>query len=292
MLLKELFSKRLFIGALVLFIFCVVGSLLYMQHVKRQDTANLAETQQRIKQWDEKQNPATAEVSEGDTSPGRHFHADGISHEEPHVGLMPKTLAQLPIASSGERVLTKEQEAEIREFWADLRLEPPPKGYGYRWDENGKASLFEYNVPRYEIKWTTEEVTGQDYYKLTHEEWARHRVLRHIISQNPLRLTLEHEKMLREGKPFPTVDYATGVVELAKEWLSELERKASGPVPNVSSAVTWTRQPTQRELQEIARKEVELLNALEKPGRPSPGPWDEDLIAEVVKELEAEVQRR
>ncbi len=292
---KELFSNRLFIGALVLFIFCVVGSLLYMQHVKRQDTANLAETQQRVKQWDEKQNPTTAEVNEGDTSPGGHFHADGTSHEGPHVDALmpPKTLAQLPIASSGERVLTKGQKAEIRKFWADLRLEPPPKGYGYRWDENGKASLFEYNVPRYETKWTTEEVPGQDYYKLTNEEWARHRVLQHIISQNPLRLTPEQTKMVTlEGKPFPTVDYATGVVELAKEWLSELERKASGPVPNVSSAVTWTRQPTQRELQEIARKEVELLNALEKPGRPSPGPWDEDLIAEVVKELEAEIQRR
>ena len=147
-------------------------------------------------------------------------------------------------------------------------------------------------MPRYETKWSTEEVPGQDYYKLTDEEWARHRVLRHIISQTPLRLTPEHEKMLREGKPFPKMDYTPGVVELAKEWLSELDRKASGPVPNVSSSVTWTRQPTERKLQEIARKEYELLNSLEKQRRPSPGPWDEDLIAEVVEDLEAEIQRR
>ena len=291
-MLKDVFSNRLFIGALAFFVLCVVGSLLYMQHVERQGAEELAEAQDRVQQWNERQTPQpTREVTKAETPQG-HVHEDGTLHAEPHVALMPKTLAQLPIASSGERVLTKEQKAEIRKFWADLGLEPPPKGYGYSWDKNGKVSLFQYNVPRYETGWSTEEVPGQDYYKLTDEEWARHRVLRHIISQTPLRLTPEHEKMLREGKPFPKVDYAPGVVELAKEWLSELDRTASGPVPNISSAVTWTRQPTKRELQEIGRKEAELLNSLEKPRRPSPGPWDEDLIAEVVKDLEAEIQRR
>lgn len=291
-MLTNIFKNRLFMGALAFFILCVGGSLLYMRHVEQQSARELTEAQERVKQWNEKQNSTTAAVIVRDTSQDRDFHADGTFHAEPHVDA-PKTLAQLPIASPAERVLTKEQEAEIRKYWADLGLEPPPKGYGYSWDENGKVSLFQYDVPRYKTKWSTEEAPGQDYYKLTDEEWARHRVLRHIISQTPLQLTPEQTKMVTlEGKPFPKVDYTPGVVELAKEWLSELDRKASGPVPTVSSAVTWTRQPTKRELQEIARKESELLNSLEKPRRPSSGPWDENLIAEVVKDLEAEIQGR
>ena len=83
-MLKDLFSNRLFIGALAIFIFCVGGSLLYMQHVQRVDAEKLAETQARVRQWNEKQNPTTAEVPEGETSQGGHVHADGTFHAEPH----------------------------------------------------------------------------------------------------------------------------------------------------------------------------------------------------------------
>ena len=41
-MLKDLFSNRLFIGALAFFVFCVVGSLLYMKHVERQGAKELA----------------------------------------------------------------------------------------------------------------------------------------------------------------------------------------------------------------------------------------------------------
>ena len=289
---KDLFSNRLFIGALAFFVLIVGGGLLYLQHVKRQTAEELVRTQERIQALTEKQSP-TAEAPVGDTAQGGHFHEDGTFHTGPHVNASPpKTLAQLPVVSPGERTLTKEQKAERLKFWAELGLEPPPFGHGYEWDENGNATLFEYNVPRFETKWSKKETPGQDYYKLTDEEWARQRVLRHIISQTPLRLTQEHEKMLREGKPFPTVNYAPGVVELAKEWKAELDRKASGPTPRVSTAITWAREPTEKELEKIARQEYELLKSMEKPRRPSPGPWDEDLIAVTVKELEAAVQRR
>lgn len=200
--------------------------------------------------------------------------------------------AQRPIGASVERILTKEQIAEVQKFWKDLGLKPPPKGYGYEWDENGEVTLFQFNVPRFEVKWSKKEVPGGDYYKLTDEEWARHRVLRHIISQSHLILDQELIKMVVEGKPLPKVEYAPGVVELAREWLTELERKASGPLPTVSTSVTWTRRPTEREEQEIERKENELLNSLEKPPRPHSGPWDENYIAEVVNNLKAEIQRR
>ena len=54
-MLKDLFSNHLLIGALALFIFCVGGSLLYMQHVKQVSEKELAMTQERVKQWNERQ---------------------------------------------------------------------------------------------------------------------------------------------------------------------------------------------------------------------------------------------
>ena len=80
---KALFRNRLFIGALAFFVLCVGGSLLYMQHVRHQDAEKLAETQARVEQWNERQNPTT-QVKAGDTSQGGHFHADGTWHEVPH----------------------------------------------------------------------------------------------------------------------------------------------------------------------------------------------------------------
>ena len=81
-MLKDLFRNRLFIGALAIFIFCVGGSLLYMQHVTQQGEKELAETQDRVAQWNERQNPTT-EVSQAETPQG-HFHEDGTWHGEPH----------------------------------------------------------------------------------------------------------------------------------------------------------------------------------------------------------------
>ena len=68
---KDLFSNRLFIGALAFFIFCVVGSLLYMQHETQKGEKDLAETQARLKQFTERQNaePTTA-VADGADSAG------------------------------------------------------------------------------------------------------------------------------------------------------------------------------------------------------------------------------
>ena len=82
-MLKDLFSNRLFIGALAIFIFCVGGSLLYMQHETQKGEKELAETQTHVEQWNEKQKQSTAEVPEGDTSQGGHWHGDEW-HGEPH----------------------------------------------------------------------------------------------------------------------------------------------------------------------------------------------------------------
>ena len=62
-MLKDLFQNRLFIGALAFFVFCVGGSLLYMQHVERQTARESAAHEAHIKALTEKEQPKpTAEV--------------------------------------------------------------------------------------------------------------------------------------------------------------------------------------------------------------------------------------
>ncbi|MDE0483762.1 MAG: hypothetical protein OXI67_14365 [Candidatus Poribacteria bacterium] len=270
------------IAALIIVLIAAGGFIYYQWSGVQQFKEELAQDEIQL----EEQHKGVAENDLPPAKPGFKWVPDGDHWHE-----MPLS-AQRPINASVERTLTKEQIAEVQKFWKDLGLKPPPKGYGYEWDENGKATLFQFNVPRFEVKWSTKEVPGEDYYKLTDEEWARHRVLIHIINQTHLILDQELLTLVREGKPLPPVEYAPGVVELAKEWLAELERKASGPVPTVSTSVTWTRQPTEKEEQEIERKEYELLNSLEKPPRPHSGSMDENYIAEIVSNLEAEIQRR
>ena len=83
---KDLFSNRLFIGALAFFVLSVGGGLLYMWHVQRQGAEELADTQERVRRWNERQNqqPTTeAPVVEKPPQDG-HFHADGTWHESPH----------------------------------------------------------------------------------------------------------------------------------------------------------------------------------------------------------------
>ena len=82
-MLKDLFSNRLFIGALAFFILCVVGGTLYISHVEKQGVEELATDEDPVKQVTEKQQP-TAEAPVGDTSKGGHFHEDGTWHAEPH----------------------------------------------------------------------------------------------------------------------------------------------------------------------------------------------------------------
>ena len=76
-MLKELFSNRLFIGALAFFILCVVGGSLYISHVEKQDVEELATDEAPVKQ-------PTAESPVGEQTPQGHFHEDGTWHGESH----------------------------------------------------------------------------------------------------------------------------------------------------------------------------------------------------------------
>ena len=99
-MLKELFSNRLFMGALAFFILSVVGGMLYISHVEKQGLEELATDEDRVKQVTEKQQQQpTGKAPVGDTSQGGHFHEDGTWHGEPHEAqITPPDTAEVPTA--------------------------------------------------------------------------------------------------------------------------------------------------------------------------------------------------
>ena len=141
-MLKELFSNRLFIGALAFFVLCVGGSLLYMHYDMQKGAAELAKDPEHIKQLTEKKDQApssTAEVPMSDTSQGGHFHADGTFHAQPHEtgahAANPDSSADpfantIPIYDSAtmRRLEIEKRNAFYKERFG---LGPPPEGYGY-----------------------------------------------------------------------------------------------------------------------------------------------------------------
>lgn len=83
-MLADILKNRLFIGALAFFVLCVVGSLLYMQAAEKQTAEDMAAHEKRIKELTSEQKPTPAEVPEGDTSQGGHWHGDKW-HATPHA---------------------------------------------------------------------------------------------------------------------------------------------------------------------------------------------------------------
>ena len=85
-MLKDLFSNRLFIGALAFFVLCVGGSLLYMQHVEQPSAREMAAHEERLKQLTDRktQQPTKAVSSVASQTEQGHFHADDTFHAEPH----------------------------------------------------------------------------------------------------------------------------------------------------------------------------------------------------------------
>ena len=187
--------------------------------------------------------------------------------------------------------VTAAQRAEWEKYWKDQGLDPPPDGHGYRYDKDGKvAGLFKYNEPRFKVGWSKSEAPGQDFTKLTETEWIRYHALRHIVGGSLLYLDQPMIKRMMAGETLPKATYARGVQELAEEWMNELRYKASGPTPKVTTSVTWDRDPTPAELEEIARKKHELLESMERPKRLFPE-W-QPFVETIVQELESELKKR
>ena len=153
-MLKELFSNRLFIGALAFFILSVVGGTLYISHVEKQGAEELATDEDPVKQVPEKQQQPTAEAPVGDTSQGGHFHADGTWHGTPHPPPPPGE----PLQKATQKQPRQPSITE-KQFYASLGLEPPPEGFYYRvhvdntpvLNENGEPRLFSYYEPSYNV---------------------------------------------------------------------------------------------------------------------------------------------
>ena len=162
---KSLFTNRFFIGALAIFIFCVVGSLLYMWGVERQKAEHLAETQGHIEQFTERQNPQPAEPqsSVADTSQGEHFHEDGTLSAEPHDRLgeseQMSTVKTEKIRRPFSEMPPEERLKAIEDWYRQSGLELPPEGYRYIWlepgipkrDDNGNPILWKRDEPFFEV---------------------------------------------------------------------------------------------------------------------------------------------
>ncbi len=84
-MLKDLLTNRLFVGALAFFVLMVVSGMLYIKQVERQEAEKLAETQESVKQWNERQTtqPKKTQAPVAEQTPQGHFHADGTFHEGP-----------------------------------------------------------------------------------------------------------------------------------------------------------------------------------------------------------------
>ena len=120
-MLKNLFSNRLFLGALAFFVLCVGGSLLYMHHENQKGAAEFAETEKRVEQWNERQNvqPA-AEVTVAETTESGDDR-DNVSPNQAIVSVdQPQSDAGQTDAPSEEdwSGLTPEQRAQIEKMRA------------------------------------------------------------------------------------------------------------------------------------------------------------------------------
>ena len=155
-MLRTLFSNRLFLGALAFFVLCVVGSLLYQQHVYKETDEKLAETDEFLRWWKERQAtpPSSAtetpkseviEAVETVASPANAPSVDEADNEN-----FPDFLSLSP----------EEQQQIYDQFYIQHGLKPPPRGYEYVWkdegvprlDENGQPILLKKGDPWVEIK--------------------------------------------------------------------------------------------------------------------------------------------
>ena len=155
-MLKNLFSNRLFIGALAFFVLCVGGSLFYSHHSKQKGEAVLSETQDRVKQWNERQNPTT-EVKAGDTSQGGDFRADGTWHDEPQeTSSLAEVDTSAPVQVSGIS-------APQRDYSRGAGNPPPFENLPVDlWDfEATKATMIE-NINYVKANWDPETFVHKD----------------------------------------------------------------------------------------------------------------------------------
>ncbi len=112
-MLKDLFSNRLFIGALAFSVFCFVGSLLYMQHVEHQSAKELAETLKHIEQRNELQNQQPIMAAPVVEPPPHKQYTKGSVNPGPFKNVVPVDLSDF----EATKALMIESVNFVKENW-------------------------------------------------------------------------------------------------------------------------------------------------------------------------------
>ena len=139
-MLKDLFSNRLFLGALVFFMLCVGGSLLYQQHVYKETDEKLAETDEFLRWW--KAGHATR-ASDATETP----KSEAIETVESPVNAPSVDDAENENFPDFWSLSPEERQQIYDQFYIQHGLKPPPKGYKYVWKDEGVARLDEDGNP-------------------------------------------------------------------------------------------------------------------------------------------------
>ena len=299
-MLKNLFSNRLFIGALAFFVLMVVGSTLYLQHVEKQS----ARANERLKVLTEKQQQQpTAEVPVGETSQGGDIHADGIRHTEPHKLHSQASIGTAIRSTAAEGVLEKigkfnvfenymselplPNQAELETYWTletlveglteaeaidkahkdyqkhldEYGIPPPPPGYYLR------IPIYANEPPCYAREnepYVDLRWTryGINTDRLSADEWEIYKILK-ILEPGDTSFTVQ---------PLPET-YAA----VAEKWVKELEDSTWGPLPQLVEGRGVFDEFTSNEMVTILyqRKVTEIQAAFDRfVGMPSRPPED------------------
>ncbi len=205
-MLKDLFRNRLFIGALAFFLLMVVGGMLYIWYVERQEAEKLAQVRADIKAFNEKQKAAESDTSD-DAAPLGELDAPEIT---------PSLSAEALKDFASDVDIS---EAESEEFYRSLGLEPPPAGHTYAMYQDGSIELRKYGVPIIELH----SRQGFDVLYLSDEDWKLYQALNGMT----------HHHVIKTERIPPEV------VELAKERLEALKANGQGPIFTATTDVVW-----------------------------------------------------
>ena len=157
-------TRKTYWGIAALLIFVIAaGGFIYWQlsGVQQQRAKTLAETEKFVQWWEERNAPPKNGSSEGpvpdetaDTGKRRDV---GVSAEKTEKAEDVQKVDNTPDFSS----LTPEQQQQIYDqFYIQMGLKPPPRGYRYRWksqgvpllDENGNPLLLKIGEPDVRIQ--------------------------------------------------------------------------------------------------------------------------------------------
>lgn len=176
---KELFSNRLFIGALAFFIFSVVGGSLYIWHVEREGVKELARDEEHLKRRAKKKQVPVSDI-DGSDSAGADVHLEGADRQSAQQknGAASGGDTAMPHLSEEEveRLLAKNRARQAKEradYIAEWGEPPPPDSSWQHFRDNHGNVHRHYRgtsvVSHYEIKFG---------FAPTPDEFARYRQLR------------------------------------------------------------------------------------------------------------------